>query len=513
LQQTDLYQVMFQHATIGILIVNNNGSIVKANTFAEKLFGYATNELEGQSVDILVPDALRGGHAKHRHSYHQKPKDRVMGANLDLYAKCKDESTFPVEISLGHTEFDGKQMAIAYINDITDRKKANADLEENKSRLAAIIDNAADGIITISRMGIVESINPAAAKLFGYTPEEVVGNNIKMLMPEPDKSSHDQYLDNHRTTKVKKIIGIGREVTGLKKDGTTFPFHLSVSEVKFGNKTIYTSILHDLTDQKIAEEKMRRYAQALERSNRELQDFAYVSSHDLQEPLRKIRAFGDRLKIKEGDKLGEKGKDYLNRMLNAAERMQRLITDLLQFSRVNTRSKSFEKVSLTEVVEGVLADLEIAIEKSKAKIEVGELPSIEADETQMRQLFQNLIANAIKFRKAEEVPYIQIKSELHQRKAHLISTPGDTYVKITVQDNGIGFDDKYKDKIFQIFQRLEGRKFEGSGIGLAICKRIANRHGGDILATSETGKGTTFEINLATKQSIKEEHQNSCGRR
>ena len=147
---------------------------------------------------------FRGGHAHHRNSYHQKPVERVMGANLDLYAKRKDGETFPVEISLGHTEFDGESMAIAYINNISSRKKVSEDLAESKSQMAAIIETAVDGIITISRKGIVESINPAAAKLFSYAPEEVIGNNIKMLMPEPDKSQHDQYLKNHRTTKVKK---------------------------------------------------------------------------------------------------------------------------------------------------------------------------------------------------------------------------------------------------------------------------------------------------------------------
>ncbi len=505
MQEENIYQAMFKHATIGILIVKSDGKIIKANTFAEKLFGYEDNELAGQSVDVLVPDALRGGHAQHRNSYHKKPVERVMGAGLDLFAKRKNGETFPVEISLGHTEFEGEKMAIAYINNIAARKKASEDLIESKSRMSAIIETAVDGIITISRRGIVESINPAAATLFGYAPEEVIGNNIKMLMPEPDKGQHDQYLKNHNTTRVKKIIGIGREVTGLRKDDTTFPFHLSVSEVKFGQKSIYTGILHDLSDRKLAEEKMRRYAQALERSNRELQDFAYVSSHDLQEPLRKIRAFGDRLKIKEGDNLGEKGKDYLDRMLNAATRMQRLITDLLQFSRVGTRSKPFKMVDLNEVLTGVLSDLEIAIEKSNATIKVDKLPIIEADETQMRQLFQNLISNAMKFRKTDENPSIEIRSEHYQKTAHLTSTPGDTLVKIFVKDNGIGFDAKYKDKVFQIFQRLEGRKFEGSGIGLAICKRIANRHGGDIHAESEIGKGTTFEITLATKQPLQGE--------
>ena len=502
--QTDIFQAMFQHATLGILLVQQNGTIAKANPFAEQLFGYQQGELEGKPVDILVPDAIRSAHAQHRNSYHQKPVDRVMGVGLDLYGKQKNGTTFPVEISLGHIDFSGTKLAIAYINNIARRKKATEDIEEGKARLTAIIETAVDGIITISKRGIVESINPAAARLFGYAPEEVIGNNIKMLMPEPDKSGHDQYLTNYQTTHHRKIIGIGREVTGLKKDGTTFPFHLSVSEVKFKDKIIYTGILHNLSDKKIAEEKLRRYAKALERSNRELQDFAYVSSHDLQEPLRKIRAFGDRLKVKEGEHLGEKGKDYLERMLNAAERMQRLITDLLHFSRVNTRTNPFQEVNLKEVVNGVLSDLEIAIEKSSAIIKVNNLPTLEADETQMRQLFQNLISNAIKFRQPSKPPIIEINSQIQHRKAHLTSTPGDTFATITVKDNGIGFDDKYANKIFQIFQRLEGKKYEGSGIGLAICKRIANRHGGDIVVESTLGEGTIFTITLATKQFIEQ---------
>ncbi len=504
MKQTDIFQAMYQHATIGIILVQPDGKIAKANPFAEGLFGYEKGALDGKNVDILVPDAFRASHHQHRTKYHEHPTERVMGEGLELYAQRKDGSTFPVEISLGHIQHDGQNLAIAYINNITHRKQVMQEVAEGKSRLTSIIETAVDGIITINRRGIVESINPAAAKLFGYDPDEVIGNNIKMLMPEPDKSGHDQYLHNYQTTRKRKIIGIGREVTGLKKDGETFPFHLSVSEVKLKDQIIYTGILHDLSDKKIAEEKLRRYAKALERSNRELRDFAYVSSHDLQEPLRKIRAFGDRLQAKEGDKLSDKGKDYLDRMLNAATRMQRLITDLLHFSRVNTRANPFQLVDLKEVLEGVLSDLEIAIEKSHATIKVGELPSIEADETQMRQLFQNLISNAIKFQQPGTAPVIEISGQVQQRNAHLSSTPGDRIATIRIKDNGIGFDTKYADKIFQIFQRLEGKKYEGSGIGLAICKRIANRHGGDINVESTPGEGTTFLISLATKQLIEQ---------
>ena len=370
---------------------------------------------------------------------------------------------------------------------------------ETASRLKAIFESAIDGIITIDERGVVESMNPAAARLFGYEPAEVVGRSINLLMPEPDRSRHDSYVQNYHRTGVGKIIGIGREVTGLRKDGTEFPFHLSISEVQLPGRKIFTGFIHDITELKMSEEKLRRYAAELERSNRELQDFAYVSSHDLQEPLRKIQAFGDRLKSKEGEKLSDQGRDYLDRMLNAASRMQNLINDLLTFSRITTKAQAFTRVRLGQVVREVLSDLEVAIEQSGARVDVEPLPDIEAEPTQLRQLFQNLIANAIKFRKADEAPRIRVYARGIQRRAHLKGTPGDEVVEIHVEDNGIGFDEKYLDRIFNVFQRLEGQKYQGSGIGLAICRKIAIRHGGDITARSRPGKGADFIVTLAVR--------------
>lgn len=367
---------------------------------------------------------------------------------------------------------------------------------ETTSQLRAIFDHAIDGIITIDDQGIIEMVNPAASKLFGYTPDELIGENISKLMPGPDRQNHDRYIQNYHQTGVGRIIGIGREVTGLRKDGTRFPFHLSVSEVHLSSRKIFTGIIHDISDLKLAQEKLRRYAAELERSNIELQDFAYVSSHDLQEPLRKIQAFGDRLKTKDGHNLSEQGLDYLERMLSASARMQKLINDLLTFSRVS-RQMEFVNVDLNVIVKEVLADLEILIEQTQAVVTVDTLPVIEAEPTQMRQLFQNLIANAIKFRKKDEQSYIRVYAKLLQRQAHLTATPGDELVEIYVEDNGIGFDEKYLDRIFNIFQRLEGRKYEGSGIGLAVCRKIATHHGGFISARSQAGKGATFVVTLS----------------
>jgi len=369
---------------------------------------------------------------------------------------------------------------------------------ETTSQLRAIFDHTIDGIITIDDRGVIEMVNPAASKLFGYTPDELIGENIARLMPDPDRRNHDQYIENYHRTGEGRIIGIGREVTGLRKDGTRFPFHLSVSEVNLASRKIFTGIIHDISDLKLAQEKLRRYAAELERSNIELQDFAYVSSHDLQEPLRKIQAFGDRLKAREGDNLTEQGKDYLERMLSASARMQKLINDLLAFSRVS-RQAEFVRVNLNTVVQEVLTDLELLIEQNQATVEVDTLPVIEAEPTQMRQLFQNLIANAIKFRKKDEPPRIRIHARILQKQPHLTATPGDELLEISVTDNGIGFDEKYTDRIFNIFQRLEGRKYEGSGIGLAVCRKIAIHHGGSIIARSQIGQGSTFLVTLSVR--------------
>jgi signal transduction histidine kinase len=242
--------------------------------------------------------------------------------------------------------------------------------------------------------------------------------------------------------------------------------------------------------------EVERVNKELARSNRELESFASVASHDLQEPLRKITAFGDRLKSQCGEALSDRGLDYLERMRNAATRMQSLIEDLLAYSRVTTRGQPFALVSLAGVTREVLSDLEVRIEKTGARVEVGELPAIEADATQMRQLLQNLLSNALKFQRPGETPRIRVESR------RLDGVPrgldGTAAIQIRVEDNGIGFDEKYLDRLFKPFQRLHGHSvYEGTGIGLAICKKIAERHGGGITARSAPGQGACFLVELA----------------
>jgi light-regulated signal transduction histidine kinase (bacteriophytochrome) len=251
-------------------------------------------------------------------------------------------------------------------------------------------------------------------------------------------------------------------------------------------------------------EERKRFAETLEalntrleQSNRELQDFASVASHDLQEPLRKIQAFGDRLRSRFAALLGTDGKDYLDRMQNAASRMATLINDLLTFSRVTTQAQPFAPVDLSQIVNDVLSDLETRIESSGGRVEVAHpLPTIDADALQMRQLFQNLIANALKYAKPEVPPLVRVTAAI--RPPENGDGAGAT-CEIRVADNGIGFDEKYLDRIFNVFQRLHGRnEYEGTGIGLAVVRKIAERHGGTVTAMSREGHGAIFVVTIPT---------------
>jgi PAS domain S-box-containing protein len=277
----------------------------------------------------------------------------------------------------------------------------------------------------------------------------------------------------------------------------------------------WVGTLTDIDDQKrhtqILEGLVQERTAELQRSNEELEKFAYIASHDLQEPLRKIQAFGDRLRTKCRDQLPETGKEYVDRMNSAAARMRRLIDDLLTFSRVTTQRRPPARLNLRKLVAEVLSDLEERLAQAKGTVRVGALPPVEADPTQMRQLFQNLLVNAVKFHRPGVPPVVEVEGDTVEQPAE--GGGSVRMCRISVRDNGIGFDEKYRERIFDVFQRLHGRtEYEGTGVGLAICRKIVERHGGTITAHGREGEGATFVVLLPAPEQPTREAKGEDGR-
>ena len=366
----------------------------------------------------------------------------------------------------------------------------------SKEYVDNIINSMIDTLIVISPEGNILQANAAARTLLGYTEEELIGQGIELIIKEGVQKGSSALDD---------LITLGyvdnTEQTYIAKDGRQMPVLFSGAAMQGGDGAIQAivCVAQDITQRKHAEEQLKAFAAKLEKSNKELEDFAYVASHDLQEPLRKVTAFGEQLKSKYGKKLGEKGGDYLERMHGAARRMQGLINNLLTYSRITTKAQPFIPVDLGSVAREVLSDLEVRINQTKGRVDVGDLPTIEADPLQMRQLFQNLIGNALKFHRENDPPVVTIRSALFSGGGPGGEQSGadGKLCRITITDNGIGFDAKDADRIFGVFQRLHGRsEYEGTGIGLAICRKLVERHGGTITAKSTPGRETVFTVEL-----------------
>jgi PAS domain S-box-containing protein len=360
--------------------------------------------------------------------------------------------------------------------------------EELNRRLASIVKSSNDAIIGTDVDGAIIAWNEAAERTFGYGPEEIIGRPITILYPPERTGEEDQIF---RPVFHGKPI-TNHETVRLAKDGRRLQVSLRISPIKNSSGAIIgtSGIIRDISERKRAEEELREYMKKLEQSNRNLQDFAFIASHDLSEPLRKIQVFGTLLEAKGADPLGEQERDYVSRMTGAANRMQEILDALLRYSRVDTKGQEFRPVKLDDVVRGATDDLEMAIRDVEAQVEIGPLPTVEGDPHQLRQLLQNLIANALKYHRSEVKPFVKIYGETD-----------DGTGRIFVEDNGIGFDEKYLDKIFQPFQRLHGRnEYPGIGMGLAICRKIIERHKGTITAKSTPGRGSTFIITLPVKR-------------
>ncbi|WP_323762455.1 ATP-binding protein [Maricaulis sp.] len=374
------------------------------------------------------------------------------------------------------------------------RRRAQ-DTHEANQRLSQILMTAAEGIYGIDGDGVITFINPRACSMLGYREAELIGKDMHAIVHH---SRRDGSLFPREECPI-HCAGVPAESPDgdvfWTKSGQPIPIESASSPIDPEDKSIGAVVtFRDVTNRKRDELALRRYAQELKRSNSELQEFAYAASHDLQEPLRKIQAFGERLNNKCYDALDETGRHYLERMVDASTRMRRLIDDLLSYSRVNSKTTNFLAVDLSAVVADVLSDLEPRINAEDARIRVSDLPAIEADPGQMHQLFLNLLANALKFRRPGVQPSISIEGSVEVGE-------NGAMARIAVADNGVGFEPRHAERIFGMFERLHGRdEFDGTGVGLATCRKIAERHAGELTAWGEPDAGAVFTLLLPVRQ-------------
>jgi PAS domain S-box-containing protein len=516
-----LQNAIFNSANFSSIATDAKGVIQIFNVGAERMLGYAAADVMNKitPADISDPQEViaraKALSVELETSIAPGFEALVFKASRgieDIYELTyirKDGSRFPAVVSVTALR-DAPGGIIGYLligTDNTARKQIEAEqlqlgqrLRDHQFYTRSLFEANIDALMTTDPAGIITDINKPMEALTGCTRDELIGAPFKNYFTDPDRAEAGIKL----VLSKKKVTNY--ELTARDRDGKE-------TVVSYNATTFYDrdrrlqgvfAAARDVTDRKRVEEKLKIYSDKLERSNRELQDFAQVASHDLQEPLRKILAFGDRLKTKVSELVDEDSRDYLQRMCNAAARMQTLINDLMAFSRVEIKGQPFVPTDLGVIAREVSADLETRIEEAGGRVEIGELTTIDADPVQMRQLLQNLIGNSLKYYRAGVPPVVRIYSKkLEERRPDSLdeSVPARQLCEILVVDNGIGFDEKYLDRIFTMFQRLHKKgEYEGTGVGLAICRKIVDRHNGTITARSSPGQGATFVVTLPVIQ-------------
>jgi PAS domain S-box-containing protein len=360
------------------------------------------------------------------------------------------------------------------------RKKATAPREQSRGDelFRVAFESSPSGMVMVDGSGTIILVNREIERLFGYSRDELLGKPIEMLVPRTMRGEHPAHRAEFYAHPLSRSMGSGRDLFGLRRDGSEVPVEIGLNPIKTDDGLRVLASVVDISARKRAELELRR-------SNEELERFAYVASHDLQEPLRTVSSYVQLIERRYQNKLDADGKDFINFAVEGAKRMQRLIEDLLAFSRVGTRGGVIAETASRDVFDAAIENLGAAIAEAGAVVERGDLPVVFADPTQLQGLFTNLIGNALKFR-GESAPRVYVGAE-----------PDGINWRFRVQDNGIGIDPQYFDRIFVIFQRLHGREdFPGTGIGLAICKKIVERHGGKIWVESGPRQGATFFFTL-----------------
>lgn len=356
----------------------------------------------------------------------------------------------------------------------------------NHELFEQVVEAAPNAMVLTGADGRIVLVNAQTEKLFGYSRGELVGQCVDMLVPQRVRASHSGYRDTFYRDPTSRPMGIGRDLFAVRKDGSEFPVEIGLNPVRTSDEALVLAAIVDITERKRSQQELLQKTEELARSNQDLEQFAYVASHDLQEPLRAVAGPLQLLQRRYQGQLDERADEFIKHAVDGATRMQKLIDDLLAYSRVGRSAAEFQMTDCGAALDQALSGLSVVLHESGAQIHRGELPTVLAVPTQLTLLFQNLVGNALKFRLSDRPVHIEIGA---QRQ-------GNEWV-ISVKDNGIGIDAQYFERIFVIFQRLHSRaEYPGTGLGLALCKRIVEQHGGRIWVESMPGSGTTFFFTL-----------------
>ena len=490
------YKDLFDNANDLIQILEPNGKIKYVNKAWLETMGYKLKEVEHLSIYDLIAEEEKSRFIAFREAI---IAGDVHSGEIDTTLKSKIGDEVFVEGFIFCKLRDGKPAyTLSILKDITQRRLIEQKIEfynqrliEREENIRQLILNAPDAIILMDIESSIRLWNPKAEAIFGWTAEEAIGKRITdLIVPEIYREAHLAGMKHYKTTGEIRVMHHTIEVTALNKQGKEFYISITVSRTMQANEEMFIAFIRDITQQKENALELEQKKEQLERTNKELEQFAWLASHDIKEPVRKIRTFCG-LMMRKQEEIPTELFQYAKRIQNSAERMYHLIEDLLSYSITSSGKNNYIYTNLSTVLHDVMMEMQPQLTAKNARVLHDPLPMAEVHPVQIRQLFQNLISNALKFGKREVPPQIEISATIFN---------GDS-VKIEVRDNGIGFKKEYSEKIFQIFQRLLAREeVEGTGMGLAICKKIAENHNGTITAESEEGIGTVITVILPLHQ-------------
>jgi PAS domain S-box-containing protein len=469
-----------------MIVADKDGKIVLLNLQAEKQFGYYRDELVGQQVTNIIPKGFAERLIADGTRTAAEAPSQQIGMGIELIGLRKDGTEFPVEIMLSPLESAEGIQVTAAIRDISVRKAAEEHLVQMEARYRGLLEAAPDAMVVVNHLGRIVLLNIRAEMQFGYHRDELVGQKVKLIIPEG--FAERLLADETRTAAdaLAQQIGNGIELSGRRKDGSEFPIEIMLSPLENVEGILVTAAIRNISERKEAEAHLVETVEELKRSNDELQQFANVASHDLQEPLRMVASYTQLLAKRYEGRLDSDADEFIAYAVDGCNRMQGLIEDLLTFSRVGANPRALCQVSSEASLNESLMNLAVAVNESGAVVTHDTLPTIKIDNTQLALVFQNLVGNAIKYR-GIEAPRVHISATRNGGQGWIFS----------VRDNGMGIDVQYFERIFVLFQRLHGRnEFKGTGIGLAICKKIVERWGGRIWVESKPEIGSTFYFSL-----------------